>query len=80
MVATGFLGFGVWVHHMFATGMPQLSESFFTAASLMIVIPTGTQFFCWVATIWNGKLQLPTTDALGLRLFLSFFLLVDCPA
>ena len=58
VVATGFIGFGVWVHHMFATGLPQLSESFFTAASLMIVIPTGVQFFFWVATIWNGKLQL----------------------
>jgi cytochrome c oxidase subunit I+III len=56
-VATGFIGFSVWVHHMFATGLPQLSESFFTAASLMIVIPTGTQFFCWVATIWYGRLQ-----------------------
>ena len=58
VVATGFIGFGVWVHHMFATGIPQMSESFFTAASLMIVIPTGTQFFCWIATMWYGKLQL----------------------
>ncbi|MBV9481068.1 MAG: cytochrome c oxidase subunit I [Acidobacteria bacterium] len=58
VVATGFLGFGVWVHHMFATGLPQISESFFTAASLMIVIPTATQFFCWIATIWHGRLQL----------------------
>src|SRR5207248_8889964 len=58
MVATGFLGFGVWVHHMFATGIPQLGESFFTAATLMIVIPTSYQFFCWIATLWNGKPQL----------------------
>jgi cytochrome c oxidase subunit 1 len=58
VVATGFIGFGVWVHHMFATGLPQLSESFFTAASLMIVIPTGVQFFCWLATIWHGRLQM----------------------
>jgi cytochrome c oxidase subunit 1 len=58
VVATGFLGFSVWVHHMFATGLPLLSESFFTAASLMIAIPTGVQFFCWLATIWNGKLQM----------------------
>jgi len=57
-VATGFLGFGVWVHHMFATGLPQLSESFFTAASLMIVIPTGIQFFCWIATLWSGHLNM----------------------
>jgi cytochrome c oxidase subunit 1 len=58
VVATGFIGFGVWVHHMFATGLPQLSESFFTAASLMIVIPTGVQFFCWLATLWHSRLQL----------------------
>ena len=55
--ATGILGFGVWVHHMFATGLPQMSESFFTAASLMIVIPTGVQFFCWITTCWTGKLN-----------------------
>ncbi|HET7209872.1 MAG TPA: cytochrome c oxidase subunit I [Terriglobales bacterium] len=58
VVATGFLGFGVWVHHMFATGLPQMSASFFTAASLMIVIPTATQFYCWLATLWHGRLQL----------------------
>jgi len=56
-VATGFIGFGVWVHHMFATGLPQLSENFFTAASLMIVVPTGVQFFCWIATLWSGRLH-----------------------
>src|SRR3954469_22778399 len=52
MVATGFLGFGLWVHHMFATGIPQLGASFFTAASMMIAIPSGIQIFCWIATIW----------------------------
>ncbi len=57
-VATGFIGFGVWVHHMFATGLPQLSLSFFTAASLMIVIPTGVQFFCWLTTLSTGRLFL----------------------
>jgi cytochrome c oxidase subunit I len=57
-VATGVLGFSVWVHHMFATGLPQLSLSFFTAASLMIVIPTGVQFFCWITTLSTGRLFL----------------------
>ena len=57
VVAIGFLGFSVWVHHMFATGLPQMSESFFTAATLMIVIPTAVQFYCWMATIWHGRLQ-----------------------
>ncbi|HEV7509168.1 MAG TPA: cytochrome c oxidase subunit I [Thermoanaerobaculia bacterium] len=60
LVATGFIGFGLWVHHMFATGLPQLGASFFTAASIMIAIPTGTQIFCWIATLWGGHLRFKT--------------------
>ncbi len=55
LIATGFIGFGLWVHHMFATGLPQIGESFFTAASLMIAIPSGVQIFCWIATLWSGR-------------------------
>jgi cytochrome c oxidase subunit I+III len=55
LVATGFLGFGLWVHHMFATGIPQLGQSYFTAASAMIAIPSGVQIFCWIATLWVGR-------------------------
>src|SRR6185503_13786821 len=55
LVSTGFIGFGLWVHHMFATGLPQLGQSFFTAASMMIAIPTGVQVFCWLATLWSGR-------------------------
>jgi cytochrome c oxidase subunit 1 len=55
LVMTGFLGFGLWVHHMFTTGVPQLGQSFFTAASMMIAIPSGLQIFCWIATIWAGR-------------------------
>jgi cytochrome c oxidase subunit I+III len=55
MIATGFIGFGLWVHHMFATGLPQLGSSFFTAASMMIAIPSGVQIFCWIATLWSGR-------------------------
>src|SRR4029434_8179604 len=43
LIATAFIGFGVWVHHMFATGLPQLGQSFFTAASIMIGGPTPLQ-------------------------------------
>jgi cytochrome c oxidase subunit I+III len=60
LVATGFIGFGLWVHHMFATGLPQLGMSFFTAASMMIAIPSGVQIFCWIATLWNGRLVFKT--------------------
>jgi len=54
-VATGFIGFGLWVHHMFATGLPLSGQSFFTSASMMIAIPSGVQIFCWIATIWLGR-------------------------
>jgi len=54
-VATMMLGFGVWVHHMFATGLTPLSLAFFSAASLVITIPSGIQVFAWVATIWTGR-------------------------
>jgi cytochrome c oxidase subunit 1 len=60
LVAVGFLSFGLWVHHMFATGIPQLGQSFFTAASMMIVIPNGVQIFCWLATLWAGRPRFAT--------------------
>ena len=67
LIATAVLGFGLWVHHMFATGLPQLGESFFTAASLTIAIPSGIQIFCWIATIWSGRprLTVPMLWVLG---------------
>src|SRR5205085_11917208 len=55
LIAIGLLSFGLWVHHMFATGLPQLGASFFTASSMMIAIPSGLQIFCWIATIWSGR-------------------------
>ena len=54
LVVTAFLAFGLWVHHMFATGLPPLGMSFFTAASILIAIPTGLQIFCWIATLATG--------------------------
>jgi cytochrome c oxidase subunit 1 len=74
LVATAFLGFGLWVHHMFATGLPQLANSFFTAASMMIAIPSGVQIFCWIATIWGGRprLEVPFLWVLG---FVATFLI-----
>jgi cytochrome c oxidase subunit 1 len=60
LVATGFVSFGLWVHHMFATPIPQLGQSFFTAASTMIAIPSGVQIFCWIGTIWSGKPRFTT--------------------
>ncbi len=74
LIATGFMAFGLWVHHMFATPVPELGKSFFTAASLMIVIPNGVQIFCWLATLWGGRprLLLPLLWVLG---FFAIFVL-----
>lgn len=54
-VGTGFLSFGLWVHHMFTTGLPSLSLGFFSAASQAVAIPTGIQIFCFIATLLAGK-------------------------
>jgi cytochrome c oxidase subunit 1/cytochrome c oxidase subunit I+III len=54
-VATMVLGFGVWVHHMFATGLPNVSLSFFGAASIIIAVPSAVGVFAWIATIWTGR-------------------------
>ncbi|QCS66986.1 cytochrome ubiquinol oxidase subunit I [Achromobacter denitrificans] len=51
VVGTGFLSFGLWVHHMFATGIPPLSLSFASAASMAVSVPTAMQVFAWIATI-----------------------------
>jgi cytochrome c oxidase subunit 1/cytochrome c oxidase subunit I+III len=74
MVATGFLGFGVWAHHMFATGIPQLGSSFFTASSMLIVLPTGIQFFCWIATLWGGSIRLASPMLFALGFFAVFLI------
>ncbi len=68
VIATGFLSFGLWVHHMFATGIPRLSLSFFSAASMAVAIPSGIQVFCWIATLWAGRpvLSLPLLYVFGM--------------
>ena len=60
IVATGFLSFGVLVHHMFATGLPRLGYDFYTAATMAVSIPASIQIFCWIATIWLGKPRFQT--------------------
>jgi cytochrome c oxidase subunit I+III len=55
LVATGFLSFGLWVHHMFATGLSPVAMSFFTAATMSIALPTGVQVLAWIATLWIGR-------------------------
>jgi cytochrome c oxidase subunit 1 len=69
VIATAFLAFGLWVHHMYATNVPELGKSFFTASSAMIAIPTAIQIFCWIATLWTGKLNFKTPLLFALGFF-----------
>jgi cytochrome c oxidase subunit I+III len=57
MIATGFISFGVWAHHMFTVGMPGLAAGYFSAASMAVAIPAGAQVFAWIATLASGKVQ-----------------------
>jgi cytochrome c oxidase subunit I len=56
----GLLGFTVWAHHMFATGMPAVALLFFSADSFLIGVPTGIKIFAWLGTMWKGKLRFTT--------------------
>ena len=55
IILTGFISFGLWVHHMFTVGIPQLAQAFFSVASMMVAIPAGIQLFAWLATLWTGR-------------------------
>ena len=74
VVATGFIGFGVWVHHMFATGLPQLGLTYYTAASMIISIPTGVQIFCWIAQLWRGRPRFHAPLLFVIGFFLIFII------
>lgn len=74
LVGTGFLSFALWVHHMFTVGIPQISLSFFSAASMAVAVPTGIQIFAWIATLWGGRPQIRVPLLFLLGFFFIFTL------
>lgn len=70
-VATMIMGFGVWLHHMFATGLPFLALAFFSGASFVISIPSAVAVFAWLATIWTGRIVIST----AFRFFAGFIVM-----
>jgi cytochrome c oxidase subunit 1 len=59
-ILIGFIGWGVWSHHMFTVGLGPIADSFFVASTMIIAIPTGIKIFNWLATMWGGALRFPT--------------------
>jgi cytochrome c oxidase subunit I len=71
-VATGIISFGVWVHHMFAVGLSDVSLTFFSAATLTISVPAGIQMLAWIGTMWRGRIVLSTAMLYAISFIVAF--------
>ncbi len=71
-VMIGTIGWGVWSHHMFATGMGAAADTYFGAASMLIAIPTGVKIFNWIATMWGGKIRFTTPMLFSIAFIMLF--------
>src|SRR5258708_16212713 len=72
--AIGLIGFMVWGHHMFATGIDYRIRVFFSFASMVIAVPTGIKIWSWLATVWGGAIRFRTPMLFGLG-FIALFIL-----
>lgn len=72
LAAIAFLGFGVWAHHMFTTGLGPTANSVFSATTMLIAIPTGVKIFNWIGTMWSGQLKFTTPMLFAVGLVSQF--------
>jgi cytochrome c oxidase subunit I len=72
--AIGFIGFGVWSHHMFTSGMGPVAEAGFAVSTMIIAIPTGVKIFNWIGTTWGGRLRMSTPMLFSLG-FIAMFVI-----
>ncbi len=73
-ILIGFLGFGVWAHHMFSVGMGPVADTVFGLGSMLIAIPTGVKIFNWIATMWGGQVHFTTAAKFAVG-FVAMFLI-----
>ncbi len=74
LIAIGFISFGLWVHHMYAVGLPIMGMNFFVAASMLIVVPSGLQILAWIVTMWRGALVIRTPLLYSIGFIVLFIL------
>jgi cytochrome c oxidase subunit 1 len=70
--AIGFLGFAVWAHHMFTTGLSVWAKTFFATATMLIAVPTGVKVLNWVMTLWGGRIRFTTANLFAMS-FVAMF-------
>jgi cytochrome c oxidase subunit 1 len=73
-VLIGIVGWGVWAHHMFSTGLGPIADSVFSASTMLIAVPTGVKIFNWIGTMWGGRLEFKTPMLFAVG-FISLFII-----